>query len=145
MKYGMILAFVLSVLITTGVYAAIEDQYNYYTTIKIENNNSTAITEPFLFTINAQGLSDGYFVNSNFEDIMVSTYSGTEHFTVMDITNGTATWRLNHTTIDANNSTIKTLHIGSPTATRGSTHSSTSHGMSGNKSVDDDPAQRGEV
>lgn len=118
MKRFVILIILVSAITANGVYAAISDYYNYYANITIDNTNSTPISGPYQVIINASGMIDNYYMQADADDVMISTYSGTEHITAMNLSSGTAVWRLENTIIPANIKSIKTMHIGSPTATR---------------------------
>jgi len=120
MKYRMLIIYVVfSFLLVFGLSLAVAlDDYNYSIRIDLENSGSTEISGPFTFEIDAETLVNGRFIQDDAEDVIISTYSGTENLCAMALNSGTAAWRLMPLSIPANSSSVLTLYFGDTTATR---------------------------
>jgi len=92
--------------------------FNYYIEYEITNTGTQTISSPINIEVNAAGMVDGHYIKEDASDVR-ATYLGVEEpVTAMDLTSGSATWRLAYTSIPPGGQVQKTMWIGNNTATR---------------------------
>jgi len=109
------LAIILTIigLFAYGIAMAL-DGYNYFQKWEIANNTGSHYQGPVNIDVNAAGMIDGDYINDDATDVMFTYLGGTEHFTAMDLTSGSATWRLSHKSIGAGATITDIMWFGYP-------------------------------
>lgn len=92
--------------------------YNYYVRVDIHNTGATTLTERIVTTINADGLVDGGYIQSDAEDVTLTNSGAEAVITATDLTSTTADWYLDYVTLSPGAQTSRLIWMGKPTATR---------------------------
>lgn len=92
------------------------DGYDYYVPIDITNGSGAEITGRMVFTVNAAGLIDGYYMQGDAGDVRL-TDGTTEPFMAGNLSHTAAAWYTDRITVPANSVVRRNLWMGNETAT----------------------------
>ena len=118
MKSRIVLAIAVTIMFLMPVGNAYAlDGYDYYVPIDITNGSGAEITGRMVFTVNASGLIDGYYMQGDVGDARLVDGT-TEPFMATYLSSSAASWYTDRITVPANSVVRRNLWMGNETATR---------------------------
>lgn len=93
--------------------------YNYYIPVTFSNSTGADITGRYIYTINADGLVDGGFMQADGDDMRfdVETDATSELSTINTLDSSSAVWCTDYFSVPANGSVVKYIWVGNLSAT----------------------------